>query len=400
MGGLSISPGYRTNRDMFEFAISWMRKSIRDAGPSQKRALQAEHSRILKLAMEQMRRDLGSMQGDSSQHRDYIKFVRECIELIKAHGTDICTVDDFFYQISKDYSPSEHDPQLQVAAIVSYGLRLAEGESRAAHELFYFLVNNFKVALMNGDLAKEVDMIAKGMRHPGISRFVVGAMLPAILQAAFVESRAYPMLDVYAHSICQYLNEEPVPRVLDETHLPQIRALVQAIVEASPGSQTTERLHVWNQSLSVLNLLWPTFKMFSLGKVRSAEWGSTCTLLETMQTNLREADFTAGVLEGHGPREHLADAGPARSLISSFTTSIIDDVRGSWVVSSDNMLMIQAPSRGTQTQSGIGVRQATLVGNEVAEILRETAKNWKHQWQDIFGDTRRRRTRAFEVPLF
>ncbi|KAI6782009.1 uncharacterized protein J7T54_003428 [Emericellopsis cladophorae] len=195
--GLSISPSYRTNRDMFEFAISWMRKAIRDAGPSQKRALQAEHSRILKLAMEQMRRDLGSMHGDSSQHRDYIKFVRECIELIKAHGTDICTVDDFFYQISKDYSPSEHDPQLQVAAIVSYGLRLAEGESRAAHELFYFLVNNFKVALMKGDFSKEVDMIAKGMRHPGISRFVVGAMLPAIIQAAFVESRAYPMLDVY-----------------------------------------------------------------------------------------------------------------------------------------------------------------------------------------------------------
>jgi hypothetical protein len=397
--GLSIRPDYRTNRDMFECAISWMRKTIRDAGPNLKRVLQAELSHTIKLVMGQIRRDLGNMHGDSSQHRDYIKFVREIIDLIKAHGTEICAVDDFFYQISKDYSPSEHDPQLQVAAIVSYGLRLAEGESRAAHELFYFLVNNFKVALMKGDVAKEMDMIAKGMRHAGILSFIVGAMLPAIIRAATAERQAYPLLDVYAQALCQHLNQGPVLKLLGEAHLPQVRALVQAVGEASPGSQTTERLHILTQALSVLNLLWPSFKAFSLGRLCSAEWETTRALLGTMQYNLQEADFAAGALESHGPRELLDDAGPLSPLIPSFTTSIISDVRGSWVVSSDNMLMVQAPSRSTQTQSGVGIPQPTLVAGEVAKRLREAVKHWKQQYEEVFGESSRR-TEGFEVPLF
>nr|RBQ95015.1 hypothetical protein FVER53263_11346 [Fusarium verticillioides] len=228
--GLAINPDYNTNRDLFEFLITWMRKSLRDAGPALKKVIMSEHSKTLKLVMQQMIVDLRTMSHDASEHSSYVFFVRDVIALIRAHGSDICAVDKYFYQISKEYSPSIQDPQLQVAGMMSYGLRLSEGDTKVIHQVFFFLSNNFKIALKDNKLQDEVELLCRGMENPGILSFILNKMLPAIVKTATVESSVFPMVEVYAGALRVFFTRDVISRELTESELPYVVVLLRAIV--------------------------------------------------------------------------------------------------------------------------------------------------------------------------
>ncbi|EGR46593.1 uncharacterized protein TRIREDRAFT_109903 [Trichoderma reesei QM6a] len=356
MVNLPTQPSYKTNQLLFEFAISSMRKRLRRADPQARRVLSAEYSRTLKLVMRQMRNDLSvTYEGDTSQHQQYVEFVQGIISSIKAHGSDMCTIDSFFLQSSREYyHPPIQDPQLQIAGMLSYGIRIEEGDPRAAHELFYLLFNNFKHALRKGNLVHDVRMLWEGMKHKSILAFTLGKMLPAILRVSCLDSSSYLLLDVYTEALCRLLSGAILPRQLDKDDLPYVLVTIRAIVEGMRTMYlrgevlTGSRLHILRQALVVLNALWP-----SLLVVNAERPGDLC-LVDIASAMRQIASFAIAAQDylrdfTEIESDDLPDPdllfqglGVGQLLIfnehvTSFTTNMKDDIAKTWIFSPERI---------------------------------------------------------------
>lgn len=404
--GLAINPDYNTNRDLFEFAISWMRRSLRDAGPSLKKILLSEHAKTLNSVMQQIKRDLAAIVHDASEHPPYVAFIRSIITLIKTHGSEICMVDDFFYQINKEYSPSAEDPQLQVAGMMSYGLRLSEDDARVPHQLFFYLFNNFKMSLINNKMDEQVEMLLKGAENPGIRTFLLGKMLPAVIRASFSEWSAFSLVGVYAETIRRFLSQYVVPYELSESDLPHVNALLEAIscgLDFWSHSQDVlrpDQLYMLRQVISMLNGMWPSFLVLSLNRASSPAWRATHDHLEHMKSCISVAaahindlieiqDFVVDptrLLEGL--QTHAFETIRDDLQVSSFTKNIINDVQKNWLITATKMT-IQAPGKGlgvASTQSGQGMNRPVWDAREVVVDLCEVMQEWMRWWDKVFGE--------------
>ncbi|KAL6701197.1 Mus7/MMS22 family domain-containing protein [Trichoderma pleuroticola] len=389
-------PSYKTNLLLFEFAVTSMRKSIRRADSRLRRALDLEYSKTLKHVMQQMRNDLNLMSGDTSLHQRFVTFVQHIVSSIKAHGSDICAVDNFFLQVSAVYSPPIQDVQLQIAGMLSYGIRIEEGDPRAAHELFFLMFNNFKHALVNGNLTRDVRMLRRGMKHRSILAFVLGKMLPAILRASFMDSSSFALLDVYAEALHLLLSGRILSRQLDSNDLPHMVVTTRAIVEGMRVMRRGNRIlsspqvHVLRRALAILNALWP-----SLLIIRTESPEDIC-LLELAAT-IRDIASFATVAQGY-----LTDIIEMRSgsldvdllfqgfdihqplgfdaHVNSFTTSINDDIARNWVLG-PTRISIRMPSKikeNNQESSGLVI--PTWVAEELVYDLHNQVQNWCLYW--------------------
>lgn len=175
------SPDYNSNRVLFRHVVAMMRKTLLSMDSKRRRELQADFSKTVKGTMDQMKLDLKWAEKTVTReaHKDYIEFVQSIVSMIKSH--DICPVDTYFYRISPEYSPSRQDPRLQLAGILSWALRLEEGETNAASNLFYLLLPNFKLAVEKSKLQEEKVIIMEGMRNRHFLAFILGRMFPAII---------------------------------------------------------------------------------------------------------------------------------------------------------------------------------------------------------------------------
>ncbi|RGP66452.1 hypothetical protein FLONG3_8889 [Fusarium longipes] len=374
VAGLSINPDYNSNRDLFEFAVSWMRKSVRDAGPTLRKLVTPEHSKTLKLVMEQMQSDLHVICYDASEHPDYVAFVRDIIALIRAHGSDICKIDPYFYQISREYSPSIQDPQLQVAAMKSYGIKLSEGDKGVVQQVFYFLCNSFKLSLKENKLSEEVQLLHRGMANPGILSFILSKMLPAIVRAAGIESYAFAMIEVYAEALRIFMDHDVCHREWAESDLQHLlilfRAVVNFLVQLSQtdGPLQAEHVHLITEVLYLSNILWPSLYGLSLSGISHGRWSDIVQVLGSIRTGLDRAEpYVADMVdvEDYSLRSEIILSGFRRpgaatleieNDVRNFMGNIIDDIRKHWDTLGPN-ITIQAPGRGhgsTQTQSGQG----------------------------------------------
>lgn len=402
--GLAINPDYSTNRDMFEFAASWMRKSMRDAGPALRKMMLSEYSKTLKAVMQQIKGDLRAVSQDATEHPSYVTFIRDIVALIRAHGPDICTVDDFFYQINKEYSPSVQDPQLQVAGMLSYGLRLSEGDTRVIHQLFFFLFNNFKMSMINNKLGDELKMLHRGMKNPGILAFILGKMLPAVIQASFIESSAFPLLEVYVEAMRVLLTRSVIPHELTEQDLQSVVVTVAAFVNGleklsqDMGTMTLQQVDVLINVLSLINTLWPSFRVLSICEPTSVAWDEVCDALKCARGSIKRAEeltrdllvledysLTGGILVA-GVQRPGTDTVQADTYIKSFTDNIVNDVRRNWVFT-ENKISIQAPGKGRNTQStqsGQGVDRPVWNVKELVEDLHEHTKEWSAWYRRVF----------------
>ncbi|KAH6877319.1 Mus7/MMS22 family-domain-containing protein [Thelonectria olida] len=395
--GLAINPDYSTNRDMFEFAASWMRKSMRDAGPALRKMMLSEYSKTLKAVMQQIKGDLRAVSQDATEHPSYVTFIRDIVALIRAHGPDICTVDDFFYQINKEYSPSVQDPQLQVAGMLSYGLRLSEGDTRVIHQLFFFLFNNFKMSMINNKLGDELKMLHRGMKNPGILAFILGKMLPAVIQASFIESSAFPLLEVYVEAMRVLLTRSVIPHELTEQDLQSVVVTVAAFVNGleklsqDMGTMTLQQVDVLINVLSLINTLWPSFRVLSICEPTSVAWDEVCDALKCARGSIKRAEeltrdllvledysLTGGILVA-GVQRPGTDTVQADTYIKSFTDNIVNDVRRNWVFT-ENKISIQAPGKGRNTQS----TQPVWNVKELVEDLHEHTKEWSAWYRRVF----------------
>ncbi|KAF5027043.1 hypothetical protein F66182_851 [Fusarium sp. NRRL 66182] len=404
--GLAINPDYNTNRDLFEFTISWMRKSLRDAGPALRKVIMSEHSKTLKLVMQQIKGDLRMMAHDTSEHPDYVEFIRDIIALIRAHGSDVCTVDDYFYQISKEYSPSVQDPQLQVAGMASYGLRLSEGDTKVMHQLFFFLFNNFKLSLKDDKLGDEVALLQKGMENLGIFSFILGKMLPAVIRAAFVESSAFPMVEVYVDALRALLARYVIPRELTENELPHLLDLLRALVGCldqlgqTNGQLEAEHTYLIIQMLFLSNSLWPSLHGLTMSGTSAGSWSEIVQVFKDLRSCfIRAESYVLDMvdMDDYLPRAEILLAGFERrgtvapqveNSINSFTDNIVNDVRRNWI-NSGTRITIHAPGRGhgfTQTQSGQGTPVPVWEPEALINDLYEELRTWNHWWNRMFGD--------------
>ncbi|KAI8288463.1 hypothetical protein K4K60_010981 [Colletotrichum sp. SAR11_57] len=276
--GFVANPGYMSNRDFFEYAMKWMRQSLQTMNAAEKKKELSNFSKALDNAMQQMRTDLqvtaNDSTNDSTEHSTYVRFVRNIISLITTYGTDICKVPPFFREVSKAYSPPAEDPELQVAKILSYGLKLAEGNTGIASSLFYLLLNNFKKALQLGRLPQQVLLLKTAMQSDAVVAFTL-RMLSAVLHATKSSPEAYALLDVFCDALELEWNGSVVARQLNDDVLTAMSTLITSTLDWATGLRGTpvsaEHIHVLRKIIWLVNTLQPTFESYSL-KQGEVKW--------------------------------------------------------------------------------------------------------------------------------
>lgn len=410
--GLATSPDYSINRDLFEFTASAMRTMVREAGPWDKKAMVAEHSKSLKLVMEQMKEDLRTIASNDLEHPGFVNFVREVVSLIRTHGSDFTAVDEFFYQISKEYSPPAQDPQLQVAGMLSYGLRLAEDEARLSHQLFFFLFNNFKMAMVSNKLHGEVSLLRRGMGSQNILQFVLGKMLPAVVRAAFKEPFGFVMVDVYVEALNEALRGKAAPRELVAEDLPGLTVLLRAIAQGLDGLRHTNhsdlsQVHLIRQLFAAMNVVWPHLRSLWVSGEAKPETELFDLLRDiklvatAVQEEVEEATENEGVDVIHlvsASRTAAGERQPFDTYVNSFTNNIAQDIANNWVVSSDKMT-IQAPNRARGSGGPVGLTVPSWDERELTEDLYERTREWTSWWDEVCGGSLRREHWGEDAPI-
>lgn len=381
-----------------------MRQSLRDAPPGRRRAILSPFTATLQTVMEQIKSDLRVVALDSVEHPSYVTFVRDIISIIRSHCTEICSVDEFFYQINKEYSPSLQDPGLHVAGIVAYGLRLGEGEAKVAPQLFYYLYNNFKVALINDKLDSEARMLRRGMVNNHVLGFMLRSIIPAVAMAAVDARGVFPLVDVYHDALVRLFRGSVAGHELAEELLPDALSLVQAIVgclsELGTGDNaapSAEQLHVAQQMCGIVNTLWPSLEALSYTRCPS---DSVCALEAVYRRLEGWLDSAISYLDNalerrEAPRRNeifgglqatTLSAPQYDSYITTFRGSIVADVRRNWVIT-DRAITIQAPAKPrvpSSTQSGQGIKTPEWDVLDLVESLSEELKIWRLRQGEVF----------------
>lgn len=420
--GLATSPDYGINRQLFEFAIDHMRVSVRDVAQPLEKDIKATHKRTLGLVMAQMQNDLKTIADDKSQHPAYVRFVQSIISLIMTHGDQISHVDMFFLQHTKEYAPPREDPQHQVGKMASYGLRVLEGNERAESQLFWFLHGCFKSMLVDGKLHKEAQLLARGLRKPGVLSFVLGKMMPAIIHA-MLDTPASVLLDVYLHAMSLFLDSEDESIVLGENDLPPIQTTLASILNAVErislwetrltGRKLEEDLHLLCQLVRLMNLLWPSIYMLIvtprpslpparlsslLGWVRQFTAGAEIYLEDwpkrderavgsadettdppTNQPLINKSDLFGGVT-----LEVTAES--PNQLVVEMADNLIKDMSDTWLID-DCRITIKSAGRVTQSTPAAptGIERPEYQVEDLVADLHCRVAEWNSWWNKAFG---------------
>lgn len=385
-------PDYNTNRDFFACGISYMRRELRQAEAAQRKTLRAKYEKLLKTVMQQIKTDLKSFSLNSTEHQHYISFVREIVGLIKSYGSDICTIDTFYYQVSAEYSPAKEDPQLHTAGILAYGLKLGEGEMTAIPQLFYYLYNHFKSSLANGQLDAECKTIENGMKDDNILAFVIGRMLPAIIRASSHSPDIWPLLGVYSQALQNVLGRSALPREIPEACLDDVVTLLAGImgwlrnlVEKSTETTglTPTQAHVFTELMGVCNALRPSlvcwlmqqYPSYLVKKLRVCSSEITCVAKQAAALLGERASRGSQIAVRDVPVKELFATSQANTLSTAahldghvimFTNNLIREVQSSWVVTTDiitaRVAITSSAQPGIQSTPGVKNDLDTKVG--------------------------------------
>lgn len=409
---IGSNPDYNMNRDFFGHGILYMRKSFLNAGPGHRQQLRTDYGKVLRVVMQQMRADIKALELDSAEHQQYVKFIREIVALIKSHGADICAVDTFYYQVSREYAPAVEDPQLFTATIIAYGLRLGEGETTVVSTIFSSLWSHFKLSMNSGRLDAETNIIEKGMKDDNILSFVLSRMLPATIRASLQSSDVWPLMDVYCNALRGLFDKSSVPREVPDNMSDDVLGLLGSVLnwarDCKEGSSLGERatsaqIHVFTQLVALCNILRPTLICWSLQRlldlqdladeVTSFAQGAV-NYLDGLSAVTKAAAVTAQDVYIRDLLIDSTQAGPCNSLpepnvnrnnhVDSFSKQIISEVRKDWVVTPDTITIRMPPSStqsGTQTIQGVkndlGMRGRGLVAE-----LRKELRLWIQEMGD------------------
>ncbi|GAW27273.1 putative protein mms22 [Rosellinia necatrix] len=396
------TPNYSSNGDLFNCILIMMRKTLHQADPSQKLQLQNTFSKALRSVMDRMKADLKLMALNSAGHMNYVEFVRLIIGTIRSQ--DLCPVDSFFYQISQEYSPSRQDPRLQTAAILSWGLKLEEGDTKAISGLFYLLFPSFKIALANGELGNEANILTESMKHVHVFSFMLSTMLPAIIKATTQVSGSWILIETYVEAIDAWLSSACVHRQIGGDTMADVLALYTMVLEGAGSLQTRASLEFRNEDIVTLtamikiaNLLSSSVTAYLINEPESPLASDFAEVTNELTGFARAAnaslsDLTKSfgeqnemILEPVNLFKGLRVSGSRGAFqpneqINRFSSHIVQDIRNNWV-SNGACITIKGPSRGqrpSSTQSGQGTSPPQWERRKLLQNLREQVRTWNH----------------------
>jgi hypothetical protein len=402
---VGIPPDYNSNIDFFACAIQHMRKKLREYDSVQAKQHRDEFKKTLQLVMQKIKDDLALLRSYPSEHGIYIDFVRQVISLIKSHGVNICTIDSFFMQPSADYSPSIQDPQLHTAGIIAYGVKLSEGDTTAAQQLFHYLFNNFKVSLGNDKLEQECKILSRAMRNAHVTSFMLQCMLPAIIQASAQVPDCWALLEVYAVALGEILDSGCVPKELPNHDVVHAAGILTAILAwfgtlRDTAALSPQRLHIMSLLATIADMLQPSFTAYLFNESDSDSEipglhdtvDRVATLFTELQSHIREtlslsdgADISptslalSGVLTAPPSSQFPAPAGGGgHPRVQTFANFIATDVRQNWVVTADRVMVRMASSgRGSQGGFPMMMSQAMVTSSSAASLRGASYCPWE-----------------------
>ncbi|OTB04527.1 hypothetical protein M426DRAFT_58416 [Hypoxylon sp. CI-4A] len=404
----SVNPNYSSNRCLFAYVVATMRKRLRSAETAQKPQLQSQFSKALRNTMDQMKLDLKSMTLDSPEHADYIGFVRSIVSVIRSQ--DLCPVDSYFYQISREYSPSSQDPRLQIAGILSWGLKLEDGDAKAVSGLFYLLFPNFKIALTNGKLGEEIGILQQGMGNPRVFSFMLSGMFPAIIKSALEESKGWILLDTYVDAFEAALMTPSIYKAIGMEDMNGLLSLFEYTFDGVRHLQTLdtadihpEHIYTLIQIIRLMNLLSPSFTAFLINEPNSQAAMDITEAISVFTVFTREADeylssifakptnssapIAADVVVINSTRLFqgarvfsTGSVSGSNEHINRFANHMIRDIKDNWV--SDGLTVtVRGPSRPQgqlSTQTGQGTVVTRWDTKELLQILNGQLKEWNY----------------------
>lgn len=377
-----------------------MRQSLQTSDSASKKDLRAKFEKALNAVMHQMRIDVQTMAIDPLEHPSYVKFVRNIISLIKAHGADICPVQKFFLEVSKEYSPPLQDPHLQAALIQSYGFKLAEGDSRISSTLFHFFLNNFKGALQRDRLPHEVILLKGALKHGAIMSFILGKMVPAVLHATLSSHEAYALLDVLCDALGLSLAAPTIARQVSEDSLVCIPALLTTLlawVTAVKGTTLcAEQIHVLRRIIWLLNAFQPSLEAFSLLPREARGWDDLMDRLHWFSILVEGAQDYIGTELNKSDAPSISPLGLFRRLrtlnedfrvqdttVLTWSEHLVNDISRNWVTIGP-VLTVSGINRGTpSTQSGQGSRRPDWDVQELTASLHDQLRIWNEWWKRV-----------------
>ncbi|KAI1262275.1 hypothetical protein F5Y18DRAFT_397852 [Xylariaceae sp. FL1019] len=383
-------PNYVSNRKIFEHLLVSMRNAIRTAEPSQKQILRTKYSKGLRSVMEQLKVDLKSMAFNSSEHLNYVEFVRLIITIIRSH--DLCPIDTFFYQISQEYSPSKQDPRLQTAGILSWGIKLEDGEPAAVSGLFYLLFPSFKMALANGELENEKMILSRGMKQVQVFNFMLGTMIPAIIRTAAQVPQSWILLDTYIEAVEERLSKPAFHRQFGKDGLMDLLTLHNVVLNSAKELQMKDVFEMKVEDVMVLMLGMKVLNVLSSATkaVLFNERGSDVAA-EIRQTRTDVSEFARAadeyleeLCEGNEQFQILDASRLFQGVrlarpntgeqVERFTKHMVKDIQENWVFT-DEKATVKAPARPQATQ-GMGSRVKKWEKEELVWGLWEQVKQW------------------------
>jgi len=405
-----VAPDYNCNVDMFACAMHHMRRKLREAelgsDSTLRQQLRSDYQKGLEMAMNRMKEDLALLRPEPAVHAAYIDFVRQIISLIKSHGVNICKLDAFFTQPGPDYSPPVQDPQLHMAGIVAYGIRLGEQDLRAVPQFFHYLWNNFKIALGNERLQQERKILAKAMAsEPHVLSFVLQYMVPAAILACERASNAWLLVEVYAGAVEDVLTGSCISRELMGSDIDHASGILMGVLAWFKSLRATERGRVTTTQVYIMKLLAAFVEAVrpSLRTYLYSEQGDGAAVVEnaveTTRAFLLDAQAHVGeVLDLSDQGEMVEESirlsallgglplgggglGGGRDMkVTEFASVIFTDVNRTWAVSNERVTVQMAAGRmGTPsaTQAGQGTRYGPWEGRALLRGWRTITGRWE-----------------------
>ncbi|KAI1453820.1 Mus7/MMS22 family-domain-containing protein [Annulohypoxylon moriforme] len=405
-------PDYNSNRALFSRAVSVMRKTLRFSEVSRKQQLQSQFSKGLKCTMDQMKIDLRSIELDSPEHAHYIEFVRSIVTVIRSQ--DLCPVDSYFYQISREYSPSSQDPRLQIAGILSWGLKLEEGDTKATPGLFYLLFPNFKLALANGKLADESAILQQGMGNSRVFHFMLNTMFPAIIKTALSVPEGWIILITYVDAFERLLKTPCVHRAIVGEDMKGLLAVlttsfagVHHLQSLDTSELRDEHVITLIQVLRFLNLVSPSFTAYLINNPASQTAVDITEAINAFTAFTRAAsEYLSTLLNGseQGSTMHpnglfrgIRGVVPNSSLlpnehVNKFANHMIRDICDNWV-SDGSIINIRGPSRVRE------LGQGTPYPKRDTRRLIQTLHGQLQEWNYTNDVATKRASRRIMLPL-
>ena len=439
-----IAPDYNQNCEFIAAGLSYMREDLLQAeGPVVRRQRKEGHSRCLQAAMNKMKDDLKTLKAaNPAEHKAYMAFVQQIVALIESHGVGICAVDSFFTQPSSDYSPPAQDPQLHAARIIGYGIRLGEGEPNAIPQLFYYLYNNFKIALAHDKLHDERTILQNAMSNRHVLSFTLARALPGIIWATSKENSTWPLLDVYLGALRTVLTRSCLPKELNgEDSIDDVSALLKSVLAGLRALQASNGLFLSPTQLYILvrltemaSLLQPSLTSYMLSQsqlqqqLQAQQARQQYTAVEetvlsfqrfvdvasaylakippvVAVTGLPEIEpLLAGLEDGN--EGALLVFGSGRELdpkVDEFANFVADDVSKNWAVS-ESYISWNTPGRVPgvpPSQSGPGTRYEFPSNVDLVREMRCLLSSWvlgRGRSEDG-ADGRSRRSRRARVRI-